>query len=174
MPKLRKMLGDIRSPECEALMRLLETQSAHTLAHWSISYAAEAYLPVFRAEFPEDSRFDELIKRCLSYLSGQNMEIRPILNEASRIARELPAASPAAQAAARAIAAACSVIRTPTSSLGFLFYGAAAAAYSALGLSAKPEEYDRAASEELQRALSSLRKAAVPNEPHPAKINWNC
>ena len=163
MPKLRKMLGDIHSPECEALMRLLETQSAYTLSHWSISYAEKMYLPIFQTEFPEDNRFNEIIQRCFAYLEDNKMEIRPALNEATQIARELFTASPAAQAAARAIATACAVIRTPTSSLGFLFYGAAAISYSKLGLLAKQEEYDRAASEELQRALSSLEKAAVPN-----------
>lgn len=39
MPKLRKMLGDAGAPECLALMRLMETQSAQTLAARAISTA---------------------------------------------------------------------------------------------------------------------------------------
>lgn len=38
MPKMRKMLGDINSQECIALMQLIETQSKDTLAAWAVNY----------------------------------------------------------------------------------------------------------------------------------------
>ena len=81
---------------------------------------------------------------------------------------------PAAQAAARAVVTACSVLQSPTSALGFVFYGAAAAAYSAAGTSAAPAEYDALAAAEFDSLVQSLRQVMVPNEPNPAKISWNC
>lgn len=44
MAKLRRMLGDIQSEACIALMTLIETQSAKTLAAWSIRYVKAQYL----------------------------------------------------------------------------------------------------------------------------------
>ena len=51
---------------------------------------------------------------------------------------------------------------------------AAAAAYMQLGLDRTQQEYDQAATEELFRALESLRACAIPGEPNPVKINWHC
>lgn len=70
--------------------------------------------------------------------------------------------------------AACAAVSTPTNALGFLFYGAAAIAYSKEGLTQSAEVYDAAASLELNRAYESLKDAAVPDEQHPAKIKWYC
>ena len=78
------------------------------------------------------------------------------------------------QAAARAVATACASVQTPTSALGFLFYTAAAAAYNEKGLNADASTYDALAEREFQAALQSLRAAAVPDEPHPARLNWGC
>ena len=78
------------------------------------------------------------------------------------------------QAAARAIAVACAVAQTPTNALGFLFYGAAAAAYDQLGLAQKQDSYDQAATQELAEALQSLQECAAEHEENPAKIDWNC
>lgn len=69
---------------------------------------------------------------------------------------------------------ACGVIQTPTNALGFVFYGAAAVAYDALGLSAAAAEYDAFAAAEFEALAASLRAASVPDEVRPAKINWNC
>ncbi len=77
------------------------------------------------------------------------------------------------QAAARATATACAVIQTPTNALGYLFYGAAAAAYSKAGTE-DASRWDNLARAELEQALEELRAVSVPDEPNPAKINWNC
>jgi hypothetical protein len=82
--------------------------------------------------------------------------------------------NPTAQAAARAVATACAAIQTPTNALGFLFYGAAASAYSAVGLAQNPEIYDRMALDEFQKAFQSLQQVSLPDEPNPAKMKWNC
>ena len=48
MAKLRKMLGDVDSPECIAMMRLIETQSETTLARWALGYVESRILPVYK------------------------------------------------------------------------------------------------------------------------------
>ncbi|MBN1892005.1 MAG: hypothetical protein JW780_04425 [Clostridiales bacterium] len=40
MPNARKMLSDWDAPYIQALVRLIETQSKSTLAHWSVAYDA--------------------------------------------------------------------------------------------------------------------------------------
>lgn len=35
----RKMLSDWKAPYIQALMKLIETQSKSTLAHWAVDYA---------------------------------------------------------------------------------------------------------------------------------------
>ena len=46
MAKLRKTLGGIDWPVCEALMRQIETQSTVTLSRWAVDHAAREYLPL--------------------------------------------------------------------------------------------------------------------------------
>lgn len=171
---LRKTLGDIQSPECAALMRLIETQSAKTLAIWAIAYAETRYLPIYTAVCPEEAHLAEITKACAQYAAGERRlgEVKPLLKEAGEIARM--AEPPIGQAAARAVSAACSVLRTPTNALGFLFYGAAAVAYSQAGLEQTVQIYDEWAVRELQHALTSLEQAAVREEAHPVSINWHC
>ena len=116
-PKLRKMLGDVNSPEVTKLMRLIETQSLKTLANWAIEYARDNYLPIFEAESPGDGRPRAALNSCRAYLQGELPlnEARKSISDATAAAREQALAT--AQAAARAIATACAVIRTPTSAL---------------------------------------------------------
>ena len=175
MPNLRKMLGNVQSEECRSLMRLMETQSKRTLANWAVAYAKAYYLPVFEAECPEDRCLAETVAACESYGKGQTSlnELKPLLREAAQVARAL-ADRPVAQAAARAVSVACSTVQTPTNALGYLFYGAAAIAYSQAGLDRTAEEYEELAAVEFQRAYASLQKACIPDEPHPAKLHWNC
>ena len=52
--KLRKMLGKMDSPECQALMRQMETQSKQTLAAWAVAYAKERYLPLYQSAYPAE------------------------------------------------------------------------------------------------------------------------
>ena len=163
MQKLRKMLGDPKSPECVSLMRLMETQSKATLVNWAIAFAKQEYLEIYQAECPRDTRLCDAVRACEAYLAGNKTlgETKPLLRAA-------------AQAAARSVSTACSTIQTPTNSLGFLFYGAAATAYSRAGLAQTAEVYSRLASEQFKRALDSLRRVCISDEQHPVKINWDC
>lgn len=174
MAKLRKTLGDIESPECIALMRLIETQSAQTLSEWAITYAMERYLTIYAKLCPKESRLGEIATKCARCAQGQCQlnEVKPLFKEAGEIARTTE--QPAAQAAARAVSAACAVLKTPTNALGFLFYGAAAVAYSERGLEGSAQQYDELAAAELRRALASLEQASVPDETQPVKISWHC
>lgn len=173
MAKLRKMLGDINSPECIALMRAIETQSKATLAKWAVDRAKTRYLPVYVAE-GGSPRAAECIAACEAHLAGEMplKEVKPYLRELTQIARE--AEQPVLQAAARAISTGCATIQTPTNALGYLFYGAAAVAYHQAGLEADADAYDDLAAKELQDALESLQLVSIESEPNPAKINWNC
>ena len=175
MPKLRKMLGSVDSPECIALMRLIETQSKATLAAWAVGYAKEHYLPLYRVQCPGDGRLNKVVADCEAYLSGGGTLalLKPVLKAAGLLAREVSGA-PVAQAAARAVSVACATVQTPTNALGFLFYGAAAAAYARAGLAETAPVYDELAGAEFRQALDSLGRAAVPGEPHPVRIQWNC
>lgn len=175
MPKLRKMLGEIDSQECIDLMRLLETQSATTLAKWAVSYAKETYLPIYQTNgAAEDSCLDGVIANCEKYLASEMKlaELKPSLKEAREFAAKVQ--GEVAQAAARAVSTACATIQTPTNALGYLFYGAAAVAYNEAGLEESAEVYDVLASKELRKAWEVLKTVAVKKEPNPAKINWNC
>lgn len=77
-------------------------------------------------------------------------------------------------ATSKAIATVCAVTQTPTNSLGFIFYGCAAYAYSKVGYEESKEVYDELAVEEMKRALKSLKSVAVKNEEKPVKVKWNC
>lgn len=175
MAKLRKMLCKLDDPSIIALMDLMETQSKKTLAQWSIDYAQAHFLGIYEKAFPGDTGLREAIAAAQDFLAGRRTlkEVKPFLKNANQIARDCGDA-PAAQAAARAVATACAVIQTPTSALGYTFYGVAAVVYDRDGLDQTQEFYDAQAAEEFKNILSSLRAAAVPDEADPVKIQWNC
>lgn len=175
MAKLRKMLCDINSQECIAMMKLIETQSKTTLASWAVGFAKENYLPIYEKECPGDARLADAVAACEKHLAGELLlkELKPVIKEAQLLARDAEG-NPVAQAAARAVATACAVINTPTNALGYLFYGAAAVAYDTAGLEEGAEVYDALASAEMKKAWKDLEEKAVPDEPKPAKIKWNC
>lgn len=172
---MRKMLGDINSQECIALMQLIETQSKDTLAAWAVNYVKENYLEIYEAECPEDFIMRDTITSCEDYLLGSKKldEVKLVLKAAVQVARDI-ADNPVAQAAARAISTACATIQTPTNSLGFVFYGAATVAYSKEGLTQPAEIYDVVATQELKKAFASLQQVAVTDEKNPEKIKWGC
>lgn len=174
MPKLRKMLGDISHPTVVALMRLIETQSKATLAHWTTDEAELLYLPIYERRLNASPIPRQVIAACRAHLDGALplAALKPLLKQARTLAAA--EADPTAQAAARAIATGCATITTPTNALGYLFYGAAAVAYDRAGLSESAETYDALAVEALDRALKRLQAVAIPDELNPAKINWNC
>ena len=172
MAKLRKMLGDVESPECIAMMRLIETQSETTLARWALGYVESRILPIYKKKAGGDHRLDALVQACqqVVQLHQPGKTGKPWIKEAGQIARE--PSDPVAQAAARAIAAACGTLTTPTSALGFLFY-AAALVYDP-GLDLSTSEMEELTCQIWQDAHASLSAQSVRNEPCPAKIQWHC
>ena len=169
MPKLRKMLGDARHPTVLSLMRLMETQSHETLVRWATACVRERYLPL-----AEDARLFAALAAAEGWLKGE-LSLKAAqapLREARQAAGA--EADPVRQAAARAIATACAAIRTPTSALGFVFYGAAAAAYRQAGLDASKDVYDALADAELEALLFALQETAVADEPCPVPPDWSC
>ena len=103
MAKLRKTLGGIDWPVCEALMRQIETQSTVTLSRWAVDHAAREYLPLCG----EAPALKAAVEGCRKHLIGQLSlkELKPLLREASAAARDTEGA--VEQAAARATATAC-------------------------------------------------------------------
>lgn len=175
MVQLRKMLGDISSEECVALMHLIETQSKSTLSKWAIEYARRNYLTVYQRHCADDHTMAGLLAVCRAYAMGEG-ELKQAKNAIKMMrqrAREL-GEQPVAQVAARALSTGCAAIQTPSNAFGFLLYGAAAVSYDELGLACERETYDATAARELRRALASLQSAAIAGEANPAKISWNC
>lgn len=175
MAKVRKMLGKADSPYIVSLMRLIETQSKNTIVKWCNEYAREHILPIYEKDYPHDSRLKNALNASNEWLEGNMklIEAKKIIKEAQIAAREADE-NPAAQAAARAIGATTTTINTVTSSLGLAFYGAAAIAYSSIGVNEKVEVYDKIAARECKNMEEALRKVAIIDELNPAKINWNC
>ena len=169
MPRLHKMLGDARHPTVLSLMRLMETQSHETLVRWATACVRERYLPL-----AEDARLSAALAAAEGWLEGE-LSLKAAqapLREARQAAGA--EADPVRQAAARAIATACAAIRTPTSALGFVFYGAAAAAYRQAGLDASKDVYDALADAELEALLFALQETSVADEPCPVPLDWSC
>lgn len=175
MAKVRKMLGKADSPYIVSLMRLIETQSKNTIVKWCNEYAREHILPIYEKDYPEDYRLKNALNASKEWLEGSMklIDAKKIIKEAQIAAREAEG-NPAAQAAARAIGATTATINTVTSSLGLAFYGAAAIAYSSIGVNEKVEVYDKIAARECKNMEEALRKVSVIDEPNPVKINWNC
>jgi len=157
-------------------MRLIETQSKSTIAHWCIDYAEKHHLPIYLKTYPGDNRPLEALHAARRWLAGEIKlpeAKKIILDRCHQAAREAEE-HPAAQTAARCLGHAASTIHTPTHSLGIAFYGAAAVAYDRVGVGQKAEVYRKIAEEEGTKMLLALEAVAVENEPNPAKINWNC
>ena len=106
MAKLRKTLGGIDWPVCEALMRQIETQSTVTLSRWAVDHAAREYLPLCG----EAPALTAAVEGCRKHLTGQLSlkELKPLLREASAAARDTEGA--VEQAAALLFAAAKNII----------------------------------------------------------------
>lgn len=175
MPKHRKMLTDWRAPYIWPLMKLIETQSKHTIAAWCVAYAEENILPIYEKDYLDDARPRKALAAAKSWMEG---EIK--LPEAKRFILDCHAAAreaehtPAAQAAARAIGQTASVIHMPAHSLGLALYGGLAVAYDRAGMGEAWAVYEQIAAEECVKMHDALCAVAVENEPCPAKINWNC
>lgn len=169
MAKLRKTLGGIDWPVCEALMRQIETQSTVTLSRWAVDHAAREYLPLCG----ETPALTAAVEGCRKHLTGQLLPQGAETPAAGSLCRRPGYRRRCGAGGSPATATACAVIQTPTNALGYLFYGAAAA-YSKGRGTEDASRWDNLARAELEQALEELRAVSVPDEPNPAKINWNC
>jgi hypothetical protein len=175
MPKARKMLSDWEAPYIQSLVKLIETQSKVTLAHWAIDYSEKIIWPIWDRRHPHDPRPRNALRAARAWLSG-TIKLPPAkaaILECHAAAREAEG-NPAAQAAARAIGQCASTIHTARHCIGLPLYGAVAVAYDALGPAAPWAQIEKTAAEECRRMLDALLAVAVENEPNPAKINWKC
>jgi len=175
MPKLRKMLSNWDAPYIQSLVKLIETQSKATLAHWAVDYSERVLLPLWNKHYPDDPRPKNALKAAREWLSGaiKLPQAKKVILECHAAAREA-AASPVAQAAARAIGQSASTIHSARHCIGLPLYGAIAVAYNTLGTKVSWEQLEQCAAAECGRMLDALREVAVDNEPNPAKIDWKC
>jgi hypothetical protein len=175
MPKARKMLSDWNASYIQSLMRLIETQSKATLAHWAVDYAEAAVLPLWRAAYPGDGRPQEAIAAARAWLSGDIKlpQAKPVILACHAAAREAEG-MPVAQASARAVAQCASTIHSAQHCIGLAFYGALAIAYDRLGTDATWASVEQCAAEVCADMEVALRAVAVEGEEHPAKIRWFC
>lgn len=172
MQKLRKTIGNFDCPEILSLAQLAETQSKRTLCLWSISFAQEHLLPIYERAVPDDPRPRNALINSRGWLAGcvRYVDAKDTNNGAHNAATEAKG-NPAAQAAARAIAHASLSIHVSAHCMGIAFYGAAAIAYSQLGLESTQEEYLQVARQAWVKMEAALRRIAVENETSPAKLN---
>ena len=175
MPKARKMLSDWNAPYIQALMKLIETQSKSTLAHWAVDYAEQSILPLWNKHYPEDQRPQNALHAAREWLSGSIKlpQAKTSILECHAAAREADT-NPVAQAAARAIGQCASTIHSARHCIGLALYGALAVAYDTLGTNASWKALEQCAADECWRMLDALQAVSVEDEPNPAKIVWKC
>lgn len=175
MPKARKMLSDWDAPSIQSLVKLIETQSKSTLAHWAVDYAERVILPLWSQDYPDDRRPQNALNAARAWLSGaiRLPRAKTAILECHAAAREA-AANPVAQAAARAIGQSASTIHSARHCIGLALYGAIAVAYATLGINAPWDQLEQCAADECGRMLDALRAVTVDDEPDPAKISWKC
>ncbi len=175
MPKARKMLSDWEAPYIQSLVKLIETQSKSTLAHWAVDYAELVILPLWNKSYPDDQRPQNALNAAREWLAGtiKLPQAKTVILDCHAAAREADGNS-VAQAAARAIGQSSSTIHSARHCIGLALYGALAVAYDRLGTSETWDRLEQCAADECGRMLDALRAAAVENEPNPAKIGWKC
>lgn len=175
MPKARKMLSNWNAPYIQSLVKLIETQSKSTLAHWALNYSEQVILSLWSKHYPEDLRPQNALHAAREWLSGviKLPQAKTAILECHAAAREADG-NPVAQAAARTIGQSASTIHSARHCIGLALYGAIAVAYDTLGTNATWEELEQCAAEECERMLAALRAVAVENEPNPAKLGWKC
>ena len=175
MTKLRRMLGDINDSTIIKLMALIESQSAITLANWSLSFVENNLLPLYQKYYSDDLQLANVIIATHEYLQGNKTlkEHQQVLKEAKELIVKV-SDTVVALAALRAILTACATKNTPTNALGFTFYGAAAIAYDRVGLNEDRETYDALAKVIFEEILQSLQMISLEHETNAIKVNWNC
>jgi len=175
MPKARKMLSDWDAPYIQSLVKLIETQSKSTLAHWAVDYAERVILPLWSKHYPDDQRPQNALNATREWLSGaiKLPQAKIAILKCHAAARE-SGVNPAAQVAARAIGQCASTIHSARHCIGLALYGAIAVAYDTLGTNTSWQRLEQCAADECVRMLDALRAVSVDDEPNPAKIDWKC
>lgn len=173
--KTRKMLSNWEAPYIQSLVKLIETQSKATLAHWAVDYSEKVILPLWSKHRPEDSRPQKALEAAREWLSGtiKLPQAKGAILECHAAAREAEG-NPVAQAAARTIGQCASTIHSARHCLGLPLYGALAVAYDRLGTDAPWGQIEQYAAEECARMEAVLRAVAVKDESNSAKISWKC
>lgn len=173
MVKARKILSDRKAPYIQSLMKLIETQSKVTLAHWAINYSEQVILPLWIKHNPDDVRPQKALNAAREWLLGtiKLPQAKLAILECHAAAREVDK-NPVAQASARAVGQSASTIHSARHCIGLAFYGALAVAYDQLGSAAPWAKIEQFAIEECGRMETALRAIAVNNEENPAKIDW--
>ncbi len=130
MGKPRKMLSDWDVPYLQPLIRLVETQSKVTLAHWAVDYSEKVMLPIWSEAFPGDSRPQLALEAARQWLDGKIKlpQAKTAILACHAAAREAES-FPAAQAAARSVGQSASAIHSARHCVGLPLYGALAVAY---------------------------------------------
>jgi hypothetical protein len=169
------MLSDWQAPYIQALLRLIETQSKSTLAHWAIDYAEGVILPLWSKDYPDDLRPQDALNAARAWLSGSIKlpQAKAAILKCHAAAREAEA-NHAAQAAARTVGQCASTIHSARHCIGLAFYGALAVAYDTLGTQAPWKQLEQCAADECGHMLEALRVLSIENETNPAKIDWKC
>ena len=169
------MLPDWEAPYIQSLVAAVEGQSKATLANWCVDYAELRLLPIYEAAYPADLRSRYALTAARDWLAGTvKLPAAKAHILACHAAAREAVGNPAAQAAARAIGQSASTIHAATHCAGLALYGALAVAYETLGVGGPWADLEQAAAAECARMEAALRAVAVPDEPNPAKLNWNC
>jgi len=171
----RKMLSDWEAPYLQVLVRQIETQSKEALVSWAVGYAERVLLPLWLKHCPQDERPQKALSAARKWMSGQiKLPQAKLSILACHAAASAATGNPVAQAAARAIGQCASTIHTARHCIGLPLYGALAMAYDTLGTQSAWAALEQCAAEECGRMLSALLAISNSDEPHPARINWQC
>lgn len=159
------MLSDWEAPYIQSLIKLIETQSKATLAHWAVDYSERVILPLWSKHCPEDSRPQNALEAAREWISGtiKLPQAKSAILECHAAARETER-NPVAQAAARTIGQCASTIHSARHCIGLALYGALAVAYDRLGTDAPWGQIEQCAAEECGRMEAVLRAVAVKDE----------
>jgi hypothetical protein len=65
------MLCNLEAEYTQALMRLIETQSKATLAHWAFYFPEANYLPIYFKHYPDDPRTQAALDGAREWLAGK-------------------------------------------------------------------------------------------------------
>ncbi len=171
----RKMLSDWQAPYIQALVRQIETQSKETLIRWAVDYAERVLVPLWNKHFPSDERPQAALHAAREWLAGTlKLPAAKQYILACHAAARDASGNPVAQASARAIGQCASTIHSAQHCIGLPLYGALALAYDTLGIQAAWYDLEQRAAEECGLMLEALLGISIPDEPHPARINWKC